>query len=658
MRENLVVDDRKNGGQSGLDSPTETGLGFVVVLKCRSSVRFPFERGAEFQITVADLGQLNVRVLTGWQEVGLDHPLPRELYIEVNLLADSVDEALDRARIVANGLVPMISFAVNAEIGTPETHIAYEELARDNTRQFVEYFVPDERGLVPPSREADPDVVVATADALMTSEHGKNLGTALSHYHSALGHYHLGGEAIAVEHLWMAAEALRKPTLVEYRRSTHKTDDQIMKEQGHENRHHLMAWVRRELIFKGDHAVYDPAFAASEGMEHGHLTVGESRALAEPVCDAAFGFLREAIVALLDIPKHVRDGLLDRYRAPADTQSLRRRVDGLLVGDAPVLAAPGFSHPVLEWSSRVAHFDINDEGQPVLRFQDRFTVRTADGISWQPTSYALLGRPGSVTGSHDASMEVISQEDAQAKDRVMPLAKQLASAAAGLGPGEAGETFPQQLAHLLELFYRTKGLYVASVQLLDSGHPEEALILGRVLLQDALRLDEAASSNEEGVGSLAFGWKYDSTVAASSVLDSWAESIAEDTTHIDLAERQKERILAAAERLGFPEIRTFSPTSDLMEKVEDEDLPRIDRLARLIQEGWDISTRSRLQLSEDGQLELHDSAPDSWLYPFAAKLAMGSFLLANRAAISLFGWEDSAGDLARFTAALDDFEAE
>lgn len=644
--------------RSQRDVSSQTGGRFIVVLRCRSSVRFPYLKGAGFTVTTPELGVVVIRVLTAWQEAGFDHPLPRELQLEVTLLADSVDQALDRARVVANGLVPMISFAVNAEIGTPEPHIAYQEAARDGRRQFVEYFVPDERGLVPPSREADPDVVVAAAEALMSSDQGRNLGTALSQYHSALGHYHIGGEALAVEHLWMAAEALRKPTLAEYRKSTGKTEEQIMSEQGHEKRIHLMAWVRRELIFMGDLAVYDPARKASEGMEHGHLTVGETRSLAEPVCDASFGYVREAIVDLLDLPQDVRDDLLGRFRVPADTQSLRRRVDGQLVGDAPDLAAPGFSHPILEWSSSVAHFDIDDEGRPVLSFKDKLTVRTADGISWQPAGFTLFGRPGSATGSLDVGTEVISQESAKLKDRVMPLANQLASAAAGLGPGEDGGTFPQHLAHLLELFYRGKGLYVASLQLLDSGHPEETLILGRALLRDALRLDEAASSNEEEIGSLAFGWKHDSVVAASDLLDSWARSMSKGPAHNDLAESRKKSLLAAAERLGFRGVRSFSPTSELLEKVDDEDLPRIDHLARLIEEGWDISTRSRLQLSSDGQMELHDSAPDSWLYPLAAKLAMGSYLLATNAAMSLFGWEDSAGDLVRFIEAFDAFEAE
>jgi hypothetical protein len=37
---------------------------------------------------------------------------------------------------------------------------------------------------------------------------------------------------------------------------------------------------------------------------------------------------------------------------------------------------------------------------------------------------------------------------------------------------------------------------------------------------------------------------------------------------------------------------------------------------------------------------LHDTAPDSWVYPLAAKYIGGSYLLGARAALTLFEWED------------------
>jgi hypothetical protein len=66
--------------------------------------------------------------------------------------------------------------------------------------------------------------------------------TALAHYHSALS-YFLGGEALAVGHLFMAVEALREPTLAAYCAKSGRSEQDIMEEEGHETA--MTCWLGR-----------------------------------------------------------------------------------------------------------------------------------------------------------------------------------------------------------------------------------------------------------------------------------------------------------------------------------------------------------------------------------------------------------------------------
>jgi hypothetical protein len=628
---------------------------FLVVLKGSSAVRIPHGKGARFLLGTAT-GKAEVRVLTNWIESGFSHPVPRELWIDVRLEAGSIDEAIDQARLLTSAVAPIVAFASNAGIGDIEPHVAFEITQGLTERSFVEYFVPDQRGLVGQSRAGDPEVIGATADAIFRSVHWGDITTALAHYFAALGHYRVGGEALAVGHLFMAAESLREATLSDYRAAKGRSETEIMANEGHEHRGHLLAWARREIIFAGDAEVHSAAKQASDGLEHGFRTVGQIRDLAEPVCDKTFTYIRTAIVDLLDLTQDARDALLKRFGTPADTQSLRRRVTGVLLGDGEELAAPGFEYPVLEWNSSLAQYDIDSDGMPTARFNDRFTVRTAEAIAFQVRSMEVYGRRQSEPELKQLNLEIQTADETKARDRVMPLIDQLARAVAACGPGARGAEFPLFLSHFLELFNRVKGLYLACVSLLQQGLAEESLILGRALMRDALRLMEAAASDEDTAKALAFGWKYDSAAAGEDLFNQWAART-EWAERPEGFEQLRSQILEVARSSGVAQPRSFAATDMLLARVGDVDYPNIDHLAGVVEQGWDIATRSRRRKSSEGTYGLHDTAPDSWVYPLAAKYIGGSCLIAMNSAIQLFAWEDPGGQVAAATSALKAFDA-
>lgn len=630
---------------------------FVVVLKGRSSVRIPLDRGAELNVPLPDWGLVNIRVRTAWVDAGFEHPLPRELWFEINLDADSVDQAMDRARAISQAVVPIVAFVANAEIGAVQAHLAFEAHPVEARRDFVEYFIPDERGLVPPSRECDPEVLVEVVAAVLSSSMGKRLPTAIQHYASALSTYQVGGEALTVQNLFLAAEALREPVLAAYLESAGLTEDDLMAREGHDARHHLLAWARREIVFGSDRELFIAAKDVSEGLEHGYLSHAEAQAKAAPVCDGVFGLIRRSIVDLLDLSDAACGDLLERYGSPADTQSLTKRVTGALVGDAADLAADDRGYPILEWNSSLSEFDIGEDGQLQVRFAEKLTVRTADPIAFQLQSYELYGRSIEGREAELLDIELDTHPPSQRRDEAVRLLRSLSGVVASLGPGEDGAEFPEYQSYLLELFYRTKGLFLGCLLLFDKGLPEEALVLGRPLLADALRLWEASGSDEPRRKALAYGWKSDSVSSAENIVASWANYDHREFAHADAADSRRQAILKSATKAGVERTEAFDELRSQLELLDDEDLIKIRELADAIEAGWDIATRSRLRMASTNSLSLHDTSPDSWIYPLAAVFVCRAYMTTATSALELFGWEDESDGLEGFRDQLAAYEA-
>jgi len=648
--------EREDDGVSSAafeEDPTDATLRpFVVVMKGPSGVRFAPDAGSRFFLPVEGR-QAEVRVRTDWVEAGLDHPLPRELVVEVRVEALTADSALDIARVLAGGVVPVIAFTTNVHIGRVEPHIAFETTPGVAERDLVEYFVPDERGLVAPSRGADPELVRRTAEAVFSAASPKRVGAALAQYHQALDNYHLGGETLAVAHLFMAAEALCEPILALHVERTGRTEAQLMDDHDLARRGDLLSWARRELVFDGESGIHKAAKHASDGFEHGYLSVAEVRASAEAVCDEVFRLVRGTIADVLCVDEATRVELVETFGKPGDIQSLRRRVVGKLTGEGDQLAHDDRAYPVLEWHSSIAHFNLDEAGEPDVRFSDRFTVRTAEEIGFQLRSMEIYGRalPPGAAGPLEVDYE--PQAEAVARDRVLPVIRDIHRAVAGCGPGAEGDSFTATEFHLLEIFNRTKGLFAGALALLERGLPEEAMVIGRPLLHDATRLVEAAAADEQERVALAFGWRRDSLSASQALIESWAQSPEEAAERAQQAADQHASITAAARRAGQDRLRSFTAMQAMLETLDDEDYPRIDELAVLIEQGWDISTRSRRRTDTDGNEGLHDTAPDSWLYPLAAKYVGGAYLLAARAACAILGWGDSEPALAEAHEALE-----
>lgn len=375
------------------------GSEYTVVLRASSSAYFLPEEGWEhhFSLPGLGIGTIRTRAFTRWVAVG-SHSVPRELVIEVKGRAGSLDEAGARFSMIARPIANMIAFVANVRVGPLEAHLAFDSDPDRTERQFLEVFLPDERGGFSQGRIIRRHLLeVACPAGASLPVDGPRVGRALRQYELALREWYVGGEWLALSHLWIAVEnlteAVVRRTMLELSKTDEElaqmldvmTDDperprwqQIMREQ-----------VREQIIFDGDHDTYTTAKKASDGLEHGFLELDEVARRAIASADTTFTCVRRTIIDLLDLPREI--GAEVMAIKPKDVQSARKAIRGRLVGAAADPATDGHMYPLLEWASSID--SVVREGAAFhVKPTEQVTVRTNPAVQFSFDRIEMIGR--------------------------------------------------------------------------------------------------------------------------------------------------------------------------------------------------------------------------------------------------------------------------
>jgi hypothetical protein len=230
------------------------------------------EEGLEIMLNVPALGLegLRLRAFTCWvNEAG--NEIPRELVVEVRGRSGSLNEATTKFAAVARPIATVVGFVANVLVGPVEVHLAYDSTPWHEERAFLETFLPDERGAVMAGRIVRSDLLQAAATAFVSFEaSSERVGRALRQYEMALRYWFVGGEWLALSHLWMAVEALTDAVI---KRESHRlgVDSRELAESfglpldDPEHPWHLALKheARRRLVFRGDDETYSTPSQAS-----------------------------------------------------------------------------------------------------------------------------------------------------------------------------------------------------------------------------------------------------------------------------------------------------------------------------------------------------------------------------------------------------------
>jgi hypothetical protein len=199
------------------------------------------------------------------------------------------------------------------------------ELAFDSTHgrsehDFLQVFVPAERGLISRGRVVDISCVRAVLAAVENHAERARIVRAITQYSLSLEHWRLSHEILATAHLYMGVEALTKAALRSRFNVSQFTDQAIATQLGidpapadpcRKLSAEIEVAVRSRIIFQADTDSYRKAKAASDGLEHGFMPFDQIRAKAKETRDRTAGYLRHAILDLLALAPELQSRLTD-----------------------------------------------------------------------------------------------------------------------------------------------------------------------------------------------------------------------------------------------------------------------------------------------------------------------------------------------------------
>jgi hypothetical protein len=373
---------------------------YIVVARAASALYFPDDGYFRVNQFPSPLGPLEILFQTrrSWMK-GHDTPIPRGLWVEVRGQAPTFRDALDVFPQIAETLSPVLTVVANAPTDPLVPELAFDCSDSAQDRDFFQQFLFDER-LLPFTRPTFPGGSArAVFDLLGKHADKERLHRAMAHYHAALQSWYVGGEIMALGHLYMGIEALTPVLLRDHLQLLGGlTREQLTTNWSIQPRH-LDSEVRRRLIFNGDSELYSRAKEASDGFEHGYLPFQTIRQHAVVTRDGTARALRMAIFAGLALSKEDTDVLSKPPYDQVPSLRIDKYVFGSLRGTLDKLAPDNENYPILGWSSSVRGIVVHPDGTTTIQFNEKMTPRLGVGTTFTPKRFEVWGGPGTAPQS-------------------------------------------------------------------------------------------------------------------------------------------------------------------------------------------------------------------------------------------------------------------
>jgi len=339
---------------------------------------------------------VDVVLWSRYEDAGLTDQIPRELVFEVHVEAEDAAAAVAIAGAVGSGLAAILSVAVNAYVPAPSPYLAFEASLGLTPRKFWQRHVTLTEGMPRLGRLLNQTTLFPMLEAIFASREHKRLGLAVGQYHVALSHWTISGMPLALAHLYMGLEALgpvferserARLGLDSEREHAEYRDVDVDRKNWKDV---LLGWIRRDVICKGDKATYDAARNASNGFEHGSMSFPEFQATAKVHGRPLLDYLREGLLAQVDLTDDVRDELL--ARRPIEVSPLWLELRGELHGsveDPDALGKPGEPFPFLDWNTTLGDARRLEDGRLQFTPTHNLTLQCAEGVSFTPSRHAM-----------------------------------------------------------------------------------------------------------------------------------------------------------------------------------------------------------------------------------------------------------------------------
>lgn len=178
---------------------------YMTVLRAPSAALLPPDQG--FVLNLADPPS-RVRLRSRWQDQGLEHPVPADLWVEVEGEGSSLDDAIRRHAPLARGVASTFAFVANAAVEPLEVELAYDTTADRAERDYLQMFVRESSTIPRGGRVVPAGRLPPMFDPIQALGPTPRLQRAIFQYDHALRNWQLGTEYQSLDHLWIAAESI------------------------------------------------------------------------------------------------------------------------------------------------------------------------------------------------------------------------------------------------------------------------------------------------------------------------------------------------------------------------------------------------------------------------------------------------------------------
>ena len=194
---------------------------------------------------------------------------------------------------------------------------------------------------------------------------------------------------------------------------------------------------------------------------------------------------------------------------------------------------------------------------------------------------------------------------------------------------------------VLKLFWRSISLFDGTFALLKEDLAEEAMILGRSLFVEALRLAEIEEAGDDRTA-LVLGWANSSIKEKKGLIEEASKLGLEKEKEIMLSHLDDEQkgLQAYARRKGVGKLRKFLHVRDAAARYGREHDYWSYSFGHEVVHGSDTAFLFRRKKVDNDTVAISNRTPDPEIIAGVASFAAKSVVQAARAAANVFGWQD------------------
>jgi hypothetical protein len=387
---------------------TPSGDEYAVRVRAYAAAHFDFDE--HLVVRWPDATAFFVSEYTGGED-GRAYPVT--IHGEIRGAGESFAEAEQRLGASVRNVFSILAVASNAAMRDPLAVASYG-LDLSRPQPFTGYETPRADEWFPPgARRFDVEATLALMTAVGHHPQTDLLHRAIESYRRAVGHWVPEEHLLAGEFLFIAAETLSRFLIESRAHAAGITPKNLARSQGLDPER-LRARYLLDDVFGRDQAALDAMRSASDGFEHGYMSVEDVRGLVEPALEHSMSLVRRALIVASGVDAEMSERLLaSEYDDPRGlvpvVQFMQGKIRASDPGDAPALEMAAVD---LDWTGSRPVASTNDEGGVDVTFSTNVRVAAIQsGAQLELSSFGMRAAHVRPTGELETEVSRAGEAD-------------------------------------------------------------------------------------------------------------------------------------------------------------------------------------------------------------------------------------------------------